>query len=351
MRARASQGMYLVKLMPHHIGLCPDVLQNTVQMPYPQLAVLGSDGRFHIGIGEEQGREMGRVKNVNVKMDGRMVEAALPQPVQQRRAVPDNVPAGDDVQLPFADGGILMGQYAVNAHKGHLFRPDRPGHFGRQQGFAFAQQIAQHHGMGMVKIPGGGNVRMGINPDDGQVARVQLIEIAEGGLADEAVSPEGDDAPGRMLPDDFLCGSQLPQDFLAVEDASVPGGGAVCLRGRHGNFHQGRRTLRRQPGQQACTQGVDLPGEGGFVIAALPLRKDKTEQGVCCLGHGFFSLPCKVFSGQPFRAATRAGAGCQKGRAAGGQGSGSRALPQCGRGPERACDGSRFRTPCPAAEK
>lgn len=58
MRARASQGMYSVKLMPHHIGLCPNVLQNTVQMPYPQLAVLGSDGRFHIGIGEEQGREM-----------------------------------------------------------------------------------------------------------------------------------------------------------------------------------------------------------------------------------------------------------------------------------------------------
>lgn len=58
LRARASQGMYSVKLMPHHIGLCPNVLQNTVQMLYPQLAVLGSDGRFHIGIGEEQGREM-----------------------------------------------------------------------------------------------------------------------------------------------------------------------------------------------------------------------------------------------------------------------------------------------------
>lgn len=123
LRRQDIPGHVFGKAHAHYIRLCPDVLQNTVQVPHPELAVLGSDGCFHIGTGEEQGRELVLVKNVNIKMDGRMAEAALPQP---------------------ADGGIIMGQYAVNVHKGYLFRSDRQGHCACQQGFAFAPQIARH---------------------------------------------------------------------------------------------------------------------------------------------------------------------------------------------------------------
>lgn len=172
---------------------------------------------------------MGLVKNVNIKMDGRMAEAALPQPVQQRRAVPDNVPSGNDVQLQPADGGTSWGSTPSTSTRATCF--------GLQAGTTSpASRLPGTMVWAWLKSLGG-HVRMGINSDDSQVARIQIIEVAEGGLADEAGLLEGDDAPGRMLPDDFLCGPQLPQAFLAVEDASVPRGGAVCLWGSHGNCH------------------------------------------------------------------------------------------------------------------
>ncbi len=61
----------------------------------------------------------------------------------------------------------------------HVGRFDRALHGGDEISVAFAKQIAHDHGMGMLKLLRGHDIRMGVDPEHGEVSVVPFVQVGE----------------------------------------------------------------------------------------------------------------------------------------------------------------------------
>lgn len=182
-----------------------------------------------------------------------------------------------------------MRQHIVDSNQRHLLRLEGQTNLGGHERFASAEKVAQHHGMGVIKVIGSGHVRVRVNPEHTHFAPIPLVEIGKWRLTDEAVPAEGDDALRGVSINNTPGCPHLTQDFLTVKNAAFFGRVASCPF-FHRHLDQRGLTCRSQPSQQPRAQGIYLSGKLRFIIAALPLGVQQAQ----CFPHVLLIHDCSL---------------------------------------------------------
>lgn len=98
-------------------------------------------------------------------MDGNALKLPLTHPRRDHRTVVHDIPARHDGESEAVYGILPMRQHIVDSNQRHLLRLEGQTNLGGHERFASAEKVAQHHGMGVIKVIGSGHVRVRVNPE------------------------------------------------------------------------------------------------------------------------------------------------------------------------------------------
>ena len=229
------------------------------------------DGGIGSGLGEAKRSEQRRIEDVQVQMNGKVIDARSFNSVRDHRAVFRELDRSDMTDAVAFDEGRLLLHEASKPRQHHMFRLERHPDLGGELVVTLPKKASEDHGVSVGTLVRCRDVGMRVDPQHSEFSAVSLVEVGERSQLNQAVPTEDDDPIRCVNVDKVTCRAKLAQQCLpAVNPVFVPQGNVTL--GFDRNLDQRLRAVRSQPGEEPGAKGV------GGIVPALPLEHQHADR-------------------------------------------------------------------------
>lgn len=153
--------------------------------------------RGHGGIGSRLGEtkrpKQRRIEDVQVQMDGEVLDARTFNPVRDHRAVIREFGRSDMANtVAFDEGRLLLGE-ASKPRQHYMVWLEWYPDLGGELLVTLPEKASEGHGVSVGALVRGRDVGMGIDPQNPELSAVSFVEVGERSQFDQAVATEDDD--------------------------------------------------------------------------------------------------------------------------------------------------------------